>query len=701
MQYSIVRRWAGLFALLLALALSSAPAWSAPEPLGPEAQHPDKARLIANLLTHQHFRKQPINDMLSATVLDSYLNRMDAERYYFLAEDIEEFSVYRDQLDDLLIKGELEPAYEIYERFRQRNRERSEFALKLLDQGLEFDTDEAIELDRRDADWATSREELDDLWRKRVKHDALTLLLAGEGEEETMDLLRSRYKGMRENVERSTSEDVFEMFMGAWSRAFDPHTSYLSPRNSREFDIQMRLSLEGIGAVLRTHRDFVEIIELVPGGPAARSGQLQPGDRIIGVGQEDEEMVDVVGWRLSDVVDLIRGPRESEVRLRILPASGGTDTSARTVTLVRNEIQLEEQAARKEVREVESDGHTQRVGVITIPAFYADFAAAQAGDDDFRSTTRDVRRLLQELEDENVDGIVIDLRGNSGGSLQEAADLTGLFIPEGPIVQIKRSDGDREIMRDRDTGIAYDGPLAVMVDRFSASASEIFAGAIQDYGRGIILGEQTFGKGTVQTLVDLNRFTRNRDDDEAGRLKLTIAKFYRVTGSSTQKRGIVPDITFPSVHGEEEVGESAADNPLPWDQIDATRFTRLGDLEDTIALLRQRHEERSAEDDAYQALLAEMEKLSALNERNTVSLNRSTREAERDENNARRLEKANRRREAHGLEPIESLDDLDLAEDEPDTLLDATVQIMADLHVINSSPATAQRWEAESAANSR
>lgn len=696
MSYWIKNCWTGTLVTMLMLALMAGSANAAPEPLEPKAEHPDKARLIANLLTHQHFRKQPIDDMLSATVLDSYIDRLDAERYYFLADDVEEFAVYRGRLDDLLMQGDLDAAFEIYERYRQRNRERSEFALSLLQDGLDFDTDDEIELNRRKADWAVDREELDQLWRKRVKHDALTLLLAGEGEEETKELLRNRYRGMKENVERMSSEDVFEMFMGAWSRAFDPHTAYLSPRNSREFDIQMRLSLEGIGAVLRTQRDFVEIMELVPGGPAARSGHLSPGDRIIGVGQEGEDLQDVVGWRLSDVVDLIRGPRDSEVRLRILPGSAGSDSAARTVTLVRSEIELEEQAAKSEIRDIERHGSTQRVGVITIPAFYSDFAAAQAGDEDYRSTTRDVRRLIREMEEEGIDGIVIDLRGNSGGSLQEAADMTGLFIPEGPIVQIKRSDGDKEIMRDRDTGVAYDGPLSVMVDRFSASASEIFAGAIQDYGRGLVLGEQTFGKGTVQTLVDLNRFTRGRsDEDEAGRMKLTIAKFYRVTGSSTQKRGIVPDITFPSLAGAEEVGESAADNPLPWDQIDSTNFTRFGELDDTIALLKNRHEERSASDEAYQAYVAEMEKLSAMNDRETVSLHWETREADRDQRNQERLAKANRRREAHGLDPIDSLDELDLADDEPDTLLDATVAIMADLFVINGSPETARRWENE------
>ncbi|MEX0732055.1 MAG: carboxy terminal-processing peptidase [Aquisalimonadaceae bacterium] len=658
----------------------------------PDPRHPEAARLIVKLLTYQHFRKRPIDDALSATVLDSYLSGMDSDRYYFLADDIESFSRYRHRLDDMLLEGDLSAAYSIYSRFQERTRERTEFALKVLDEGLDFDQNQALDLDRQEADWAESRSALDDLWRKRIKHDALTMLLAGETEEQTEELLRSRYEGLADNMAGSSSEDVFELFMGAWSRAFDPHTSYMSPRNAREFDIQMKLSLDGIGALLRTHRDFTEIVELIPGGPASQSGQLQPGDRIIGVGQADEEMVDVVGWRLRDVVDLIRGPRESQVRLRILPGSAGSDTPPRTVTLVRNQIKLEEQAAQKNVRESVRDGETHRIGIIRIPTFYADFAAAQAGDQDYRSTTRDVRKLLRDLAQEDIDGLVIDLRGNAGGSLQEAADLTGLFIPRGPIVQIRRSDGNTEVLRDRDTDIAYDGPLAVMIDRFSASASEIFAGAIQDYGRGLLLGEQTFGKGTVQTLVDLNRFT-NDPGSEAGRLKLTIAKFYRVTGDSTQKQGVKPDIRFPAVAANDEAGESGAENALPWDSIQGTRFSRFGDLSDSIPLLKQRHEHRAANDEAYQALVAELDKLSTLNKRTEVSLNRRTREAELERTNTVRLENANRRRAAHQLEPIDSLDALGLADDEPDTLLDSTVEIVTDLHILRSSPSTAQRWQ--------
>lgn len=685
-----------LIAMILCLTLLPGTALTAPDrdmSIDPDPRHPETARLVAKLLAYQHFNKRPINDDLSETVLESYLESLDPDRYYFLAKDIEAFSRYSRELDDMLMDGNLSAPYDMYARFQQRIQQRADYALKLLDAGLSFDEDQALDLDRQEADWAESPAALNALWRKRVKHDALTMLLAGESEQKTHELLRSRYTGMADNVALSTPEDVFELFMGAWSRAFDPHTSYMSPRNSREFDIQMKLSLEGIGALLRTHRDFVEIVELIPGGPASKSNQLKPGDRIIGVGQSGENMVDVVGWRLRDVVDLIRGPRESEVRLRILPGSTGSDTQPRTITLVRNEIKLEEQAAQKQILETNRDGRTHRVGIIKIPTFYEDFAAAQAGDENYRSTTRDVRRLLRELAEQDIDGLAIDLRGNAGGSLQEAADLTGLFIPRGPIVQIRRSDGNTEVLQDRDTDIVYDGPLAVMVDRFSASASEIFAGAIQDYGRGLVLGGQTFGKGTVQTLVDLNRFTNNASG-EAGRLKLTIAKFYRVTGSSTQQQGVEPDIRFPSVAAYEEVGESASDNALPWDRIQSTDFSRFSNLREIVPLLKQRHEERAAEDEAYQALVSELKKLNALNERTVVSLNRKTREAELEQTNFTRLENANQRRAAHQLQPIDSVEELGMTDDEPDTLLDSTVEIVTDLYILRTSPTTAQRWQA-------
>ncbi|MDN3518419.1 carboxy terminal-processing peptidase [Aquisalimonas lutea] len=659
------------------------------ETIRPAEGHPETARLIARLLAHQHFREQPINDALSAQVLDAYLDALDPDRYYFTQQDIDEFHRHEHELDDMLLDGELGLPYKIFDRLTRRAVERAEFAQNVLDQGLDFNTDQMLDLDRSEQEWAADEEALDRLWRKRIKNDALTMLLGEEDEERTMELLRSRYDNVAENMQRSTPEEVFETYMGAWAQAFDPHTNYLSPRNSEEFDIQMQLSLEGIGAMLRTERDFTEIVELVPGGPADQSGELSPGDRIIGVAEEGEEMVDVVGWRLRDVVDRIRGPKHSKVRLRILPGSD-SDAAPRTVTLTRDEIELEEQAAQREVREIERDDGVHRIGVIRIPTFYTDFAAAQAGEEDYRSTTRDVRRHIEAMKDEGVDGLIIDLRGNSGGSLQEAVDMSGLFLPGGPVVQIRRSDGKTETMRDPDAGTTYDGPLAVMVDRRSASASEIFAAAMQDYGRGVILGERTFGKGTVQTMVDLDRF-RNDPDSDTGRLKLTVAKFYRVTGSSTQKRGVEPDISLPSVVNEDTVGESAADNPLPWDEIEPVHFTRMDRLGDIVPLLRERHEERIADHAAYNALMEEFEYLRAMRDDSEVSLNRDTREAQRQQRNEERLALANEHRRIRGLDPLDSVDELD-REDRPDTLLDITAQVVTDLHLLQQEPRMAQRW---------
>ena len=655
----------------------------------PADNHPETARLIARLLAHQHFRQQSIDDALSEQVLDAYLDALDPDRYYFTQSDIEEFRVHRSDLDNMLMDGDLDLAYHIYGRLKQRATERAEFAHQVIDNGIDFDTDQTLELNRREQDWVADEDALDRLWRQRIKNDALTMLLGEDDEEQTMDLLRSRYENVAKNMQRSEAEDIFEAYMGAWARSFDPHTNYLSPRNSEEFDIQMQLSLEGIGAMLRTRRDFTEIIELVPGGPAERSGELSPGDRIIGVAEGDKEMVDVVGWRLSDVVDRIRGPKESEVRLRILPG-GDSDSAPRTVTLERNEIALEEQAAQKEVKEIERDDGVQRVGVITIPAFYTDFAAAQAGEDDYRSTTRDVRRHIDALKADGIDGLIIDLRGNSGGSLQEAVDMTGLFLPGGPVVQIRRSDGDTEVMRDPDEATHYDGPLAIMVDRQSASASEIFAGAMQDYGRGIVLGERTFGKGTVQTMVDLDRFSNDPSVD-TGRLKMTIAKFYRITGSSTQKRGVEPDISLPSAMDSDEIGERAADNPLPWDEIDPVDYTRIEELSRAISLLGSRHDERVKDHSAYNALLDELDQIRQAREQTEVSLNRAQREQERAQRNEARLAKANEHRQIQGLEPLDSVDELE-REDDPDTLLDVSAEIMADFYLLRNEPEVAQRW---------
>ncbi|RFA28274.1 peptidase S41 [Alkalilimnicola ehrlichii] len=655
-------------------------------PLAPEPIHIQKARLVSDLLSQHHYRTQIIDDKLSQTVFDAYLDALDRDRYYFLAEDIEDLSRYRNRLDSSFRRGELTAAYQIFNRYQKRVKERVSVAKAILNDGLEgFADDDRIELDRSEAKWAKTSEELDELWRKRVQHDALTLRLADQEWDRVKEILTARYERLARAANEHSPEDVFEIYMNAWANTFDPHTAYMSPRLSENFDIHMRLSLEGIGAVLRSEHDMTEVVELVPGGPAAENGRIQPGDRILAVGQgKDGELEDVVGWRLQDVVDLIRGPKESVVRIQVLPSSG--DTTPRVVELVRNEVKLEAQAAQSKVLETGTGDDKQRIGVIKLPTFYMDFQAADAGDRNYRSTTRDVRRLIAELEEDGgIDGLVIDLRGNGGGSLREATELTGLFLPGAPVVQVRRSSGDVEILRDSSSEAVYDGPLAVMVDRFSASASEIFAAAIQDHGRGIIVGQQTFGKGTVQNLVDLDHFGL-RSRDPAGRLKLTIAKFYRVSGGSTQQRGVVPDITLPSPVSPDEFGEDAVGNALPWGEIRAVSFRRERALDTLLPALRERHESRSAEDKAFQALLDEYAYLRSLQRVDSAPLTEKARRAERDRLQAERLEYINRRREIYGLEKLDSIEH-DLLDKMPDTLLETAATIVADLRDLASLPA--------------
>ncbi|RLK50531.1 S41A family C-terminal processing peptidase-1 [Alkalispirillum mobile] len=662
--------------------------------LAADSDQRETASVIADLLTRYHYRGQGLDSALSDRVFDAWLDQLDRERFYLLQEDIEEFEEHRVELHEQLRHGDLSVPYALFERYRERVAERTEYALELLEDGLDFDTDLRFEQDRSEADWAESREELDRIWLKRVTHDALTQKLAGRDHEQVIETLSQRYERIRRTTEQDTSEDVFQRYMDAWAHAFDPHSSYLSPRRSEDFDINMSLSLEGIGAMLQSEHDFVTIVELVAGGPASQSDELSPGDRIIGVADgEDGEMEDVVGWRLSDVVDLIRGPRGSIVRLQVLPEAGASDTSPREVVLERNEIKLEDQAASSQVIEVPGDNSEKdRIGIITIPAFYMDFEAAEAGDPNYRSTTRDVRRLIEELQEDGIDGLVIDLRGNSGGSLREAASLSGLFMGGGPIVQVRRSGGDLEVLRGGDeanSAPVYDGPLGVMVDGFSASASEILAGAIQDYGRGVVMGKDTFGKGTVQTMINLDRFGLGNGEDGAGRLKLTVAKFYRVTGDSTQKKGVQPDIELPSPVDASEFGERGIDNALPWNSIEATDYRADSSLAEHIPSLRSRYELRSEDDPGFQALLREYDHLRERRKQTDVSLNEQTRQQERDEVEKVRLELHNERRKAAGLEPLEADDDID--EDElPDVLLEAAAAVIADLKRLQTAY-TAQR----------
>ncbi len=614
--------------------------------------HTQTSREIVSYLRFDHYQKYKFNDDLSRKVLDSYLEALDGSRLFFIAADIAEFEKYRDTLDDSLLRGDLTPAYKIYNRYQQRRSERLNYLLENLGndlKGFDFDADESIETDRENVPWEKDSAALDRLWKKRLKDAVLSLKFTGKTQEEAIEKLKRRYNNQLNQLNQTKSEDVFQTYMNAVTQAYDPHTAYFSPRKSENFNINMSLSLEGIGALLQSEDEYTKIVRIIPAGPADKSKLLKAEDRIIGVGQgKDGEIVDVIGWRLDDVVDRIRGPKESIVRLEIIPADATDDHQTKIIELVRNTIKLEDQSAQKEVLEIEHNGRPHKVGIIKIPTFYIDFDALRRGDKNYKSTTSDVKRLLKELIDENVDGIVVDLRNNGGGSLREANELTGLFIKYGPTVQIQDARGRVEVLRDPDPRLVYDGPLAVLVNRLSASASEIFAGAIQDYRRGIIIGGQTFGKGTVQTLTPLNH----------GQLKITQAKFYRISGDSTQHRGIHPDILYPTMYDLDEVGESALENALPWDKIKSARYRPISRMTPANEILNRRHLMRVKKNPDYIYLLEQISHLEKIRNDSVIPLLEEKREKERKEIERWQLETENKRRIAKGEKPFKNYAEL-------------------------------------------
>lgn len=645
-----------LLALLLTLAAPLAAAVETrvdPAELKPSELQQRATQLVTHFLTNYHYKRVPLDDELSAQILKRYLESLDPNRSFFLQADIDGFQTYADRLDDALRDQDLGPAFEVFLGYRARVEERVRYARQLSTQPFDFTLDESYEFDRSKAPWAASPEELDEIWRKRVKNDVLGLQLAGKKPEEIAETLQKRYDSLERATAQLNSDDVFQVFMNAYAASIEPHTAYFSPRSSENFRIRMSLSLEGIGAVLQSDNEYTLVREVVPGGPAGKSGQVDVDDRIVGIAQGLEApMVDVVGWRLDDVVDLIRGPKDSVVRLQVLPKGVGPEGPMREVVLTRNKIELEEQAAKKLVLDVtNSEGVALRIGVIELGTFYMDFDARARGDKNYRSTTRDVRKLLEQLRGEKVDGIVVDLRGNGGGSLTEATELTGLFIPSGPVVQVRDSTGRIQVDRDPDPAVVYGGPLAVLVDRNSASASEIFAGAIQDYRRGIILGEPTFGKGTVQNLVDLDQFDRAQGGG-LGQLKATIAQFFRVAGGSTQHRGVVPDIVFPTAVDSQSQGERALENALPWDEVRAADFRPASAPVDAYSRVRALHEQRMKDDPAAQALIDEARAVREAEARRTVSLLAEARKAEQERVEAEQRDRENRIRMARGMEPL-------------------------------------------------
>lgn len=642
-----------------------------------------ESQLLVSLLSRYHYKQVEIDDSLSEKIFNRYLKVLDNGKNYFLKSDIDKLISYKDKLDDNLIDGNLDFYFETFNLYRQRFNERLQFIDSLLNTEFDYSADENYQYNRDKANWAKDKSELDELWRKRLKNDALTYKLNGKDWEFIQKTLRKRYKNLANFINQYKPEDVFQFAMNSFTENIDPHTNYLSPVSSENFKIDMSLSLEGIGARLQTEDDYTKIVEIIPGGPAYKSGLLKADDKIIGVAQgNDGEFEDIIGWRITDAVKLIRGKAGTTVRLQIIKAGSDLNSKPIEITLVRDKIKLEDQAATGKVLEILNDDKPFRIGVIDIPKFYSDFEAQRNGDGDFRSTTRDVRKLIDSLSKENISGIIIDLREDGGGSLQEAIELTGLFIKDGPVVQVKNSDGKIDVAKDPDSQIVYDGPLAVLVNRFSASASEIFAGAIQDYQRGIIIGEQTFGKGTVQNLIDLNRVSSNKKNT-LGQLKITIAKYYRVSGASTQNRGVIPDITFPSAIDPKDFGESAEPSALPYDEIKPASFNKFEDIKKFIPELLTKHQARISNDKDFEFLKEDIRIYQENKLKESISLNEDKRKIEKEDEEQR---KSDRNAEIISNSDIELLDgEIPVTNNQKkDFILDETGKILSDLILLTS-----------------
>ncbi|WP_448212991.1 carboxy terminal-processing peptidase [Colwellia sp. MEBiC06753] len=634
--------------------------------LTPETQHATASKRITAQFTRAHYKQVKVDDALSSEIFDRYIKQLDYAKNVFLASDIQGFEQYRDDFDQVVVRGKLDVAYDMYNLNLQRRLERYQYALTLLDKPFDFTADEEYVFDREEAEFPKTSAELDELWRQKVKYDALNLTLTGKEWDKVQEILTKRYKYAIKRLKQSESEDVFQLVMNSFARVVEPHTSYLSPRNAERFQMEMNLSLEGIGAVLRAEEDYTVIQSVVNGGPADKSKQIKPKDRIVGVAQDKEDFVDVIGWRLDDVVDLIKGPKGSNVRLQVLPADSDDDSSIKVVSIVRDKIKLEDRAAKSEVyyeNELEKTG--KKLGVITIPSFY-------------NNLSRDVKAELDKLKAEQVEGVIVDLRGNGGGSLTEATLLTGLFIDKGPVVQVRDGANRVQVNADRDGYTYYDGPLTVMVDRYSASASEIFSAAIQDYGRGVIVGEHTFGKGTVQQHRGLGR-VYDLYEKPLGSIQFTIAKFYRINGGSTQHRGVMPDITFPSAIDPEDWGESKEENALPWDQIAKARYNKLDDLSADLTYLNSLHQERIKDNDEFNYLLSDIEEYKAEKDKKSISLNLAERKKQREERKVKQLARANERLTMLGRKTIEDIEDFPEDLEDLDPFLDETAKITFDL----------------------
>jgi carboxyl-terminal processing protease len=667
---------------------ASAPAILPAGALAPTAQQRSIARKIGRILEETQYSRTPINNAFSQQVFRHYLEYLDPEHCYFLASDVQGFSVYRDKFDDMIHTGDIDPGYLIFNRFKERNRQWMDYAISLLKTQPNWNTDETYDFDRDHAAWPENESDMKQLWRERVKYDALSLMLAGKTWPQAASILRKRYQNFVHSVDQLDSGDVFEGLMNAYARTYDPHTTYFSPLNSEEYRIQMSLNYQGIGASLQLIDNYVTVMNVIPGGPAAVAGTLKPNDRITGVGQGPKgPITDVVGWRLDDVVQLIRGKEGTTVRLQVLPPGAAPGSKEKVVEFVRNKVTLKAQEAQSKLKTITEHGRTYRIGVITVPSFYEDIAAENRGDPNYRSTTRDVLRLLEKLEAQHINGLVLDLRDNGGGYLPEATALTGLFIKHGPVVQLRDRGGHIEVLDDPEQTPAYTGPLAVLVNRYSASASEIFAGAIQDYHRGLIIGQNTFGKGTVQNLVPLDRWSNQPVE---GQLTVTIGKFYRITGQSTQHRGVIPDVKLPSPINPKLVGEADLPDSLPYDTISGVPFKTSTGISEVPSIPQLKADEaaRASRDPNYQWLVADIRTIDAIQAQHTVSLNLAKRRAERASEDKLLLAIDNKRRAALGLKPLAKIDQIDTKKYDdkiPDVILDQAVDITADMAALDRS----------------
>ncbi len=704
---------------VLFVALISTTVWASTQPaeqieLKPGLEQRLRSNLATKFLANWHYKDTSLDNELSAKIFDRYLDLLDPNFSFFLAKDIETFEPYRLKMDDALQHSDPTPAYDMFNVYVDRVRERVEFARAQLKEPMDFTIDESYFWDRSETKWAKNEAELNEFWRQRVKNDYLRLRLAGKEDEGIIETLDDRYENLDRRITELNSDDIFQFFMNAFAQSIEPHTAYMSPRSSENFEISMRLSLEGIGALLGRENEYTSIASVVPGGPADKEGQLKAGDRVTAVGQgRDGKMQDVVGWRVDDVVELIRGPKQTVVRLEVLPEDAGIDGPTHIIEIVRDEVKLEEQAAKSRIIEIPGDNDkVVKVGVIDLPVFYLDFNGRANNLPDYRSSTRDVRKLIDEMKAEGVEGLIVDLRNNGGGSLLEATTLTGLFIDEGPVVQVRNSSGRISTEEDTDPGMAWQGPLAVLVNRYSASASEIFAAAIQDYGRGMIIGETTFGKGTVQNLVDLDDYAPTSDVGKMGQLKITMAQFFRVNGGSTQNRGVEPDIHFPSAGDPHEYGERSLDNALPWTSIPMASYTPEGDMGRMVAVTDFRYQSRIADNQEFAWLLSDVEEFNLNKDKKEISLLESQRKEELEKDKAKR-EARKAAQENNGPllsdsdaladvgEPVEAaIDEEDAdgaAEDEeddrPDLLLRESARIVGDMIELGvDEPTLAQQF---------